>query len=204
MKWFEDSKSKIVNYFNRKSSNPDELEIGKQRLADEPKQSWMDIIKGRIVAMGIVSAGFFGIAYAAGEDKKTGKLRFDLFEDWGGVQLAKLTKEGKKIANTPVVKRLDDVTATNRTYKFGRMLALDIIATTVAIGIWNVVGGLSAKKRADQTQPMNSLEEPSVAPSLVQNEPLNTHSSATKKMSSHTQSVLAQRAETENSLTINA
>lgn len=164
MKSFESNKSKIVNYFNKKSDKPDELEIGKQRLADEPKQSWVDIIKGRIVSMSVVAVGFFGIAYSLKDDKETGKSKLDLIEDWGGVKLSKLTKEGKKIAELPIIERLENNAATNRSYKLGRMLALDVVATTISIIIWNVIGTLSAKKRHDKTADKSNAD-PNTTPS---------------------------------------
>ncbi|MFW0776947.1 MAG: hypothetical protein ACN2B6_04420 [Rickettsiales bacterium] len=226
MKWFENSKGKMVDYFNKKYGTPEELEAGRIRVEEEPKQTWTDIIKGRLVAFAIVFTSFVGATAAAGksvikdndgnvllnkEGKAVKEYRFVKFEDWVGTKFASLTKDGERIANMNKLERIGNMNAkTNTSYKYGRILALDVYATTAAIIIWNVISKMSANKRHAQSKSTDTVEEqlplqePSASPVLVQNEPLTTHQNTAKKPTSHTQSVLAQRAEADTSLTINA
>jgi hypothetical protein len=147
MKWFEDCKEHIVTHFNKRSGTPEEVEIAQERLKNEPKQNWGDVIKGRLSAFAIVFTSFFTAMVATGKDKKTGVYHFDKIEDWFGTKLAGFTKQGAEIAKIPIAERLNNPAVTNKTYKFGRILALDIYATTAAILIWNAISRFSANKR---------------------------------------------------------
>ncbi len=153
MMWFENRKRGIVDYFNKSYGKPGELEAGHERLKDEPKQTWADIIKGRATAFVIVFSSFFGIDVLLGKSKSTpDTYRFDKFGDWFGRKVAGLTKEGKAIAKIPLSQKIPEELAKNKSYRFGKILALDIYATTAAIMIWNAISHLSAKHRhADQS-----------------------------------------------------
>ena len=145
MKGFESVKHSLVDHFNQHYGKPGELEAGRERLSKEPKQTWGDVIKGRIASYGIVWAAFFSAMLLSGQ--KDGVERFDRYEDWFGKKLAGFTKDGGKIANTPILERLHNPKATNKAYKFGRILALDIFATTAALVVWNIMNKFMAKKR---------------------------------------------------------
>jgi hypothetical protein len=168
MKWFEDKKKSIVDYFNARSGKPGELEVGREHLEKAPKQTWGDVIKGRFAAWGIVFASFVSAGILAGKDKH-GMGRFDKFEEGFGRWVASFTKAGKELhiglpgkTGIALHRELEGVAKSNRTYRFGKILALDIYATTAAILIWNAISKISAKKRqnAGESSPENSLPTP--------------------------------------------
>jgi len=157
MKWFDNKKNDIVNSFNKLFGKPGELEIGQERLKDDPKQSWGDVIKGRLVAWGIVFTSFVSAMLLVGKSTKNKDYHFNNFEEWFAHKFAGLTKGGKELTR----------------YHFGKILALDIYATTAAILIWNVISELSAKMR--QKKPVEKVPEtpPAVEfpPTLTQESP---------------------------------
>lgn len=151
LKWLENDREKISNYFNRKFGKPGDEEIAHERLKDLPKQHWGDVVIGRIVAFITVAASFTAADALLGKDKEgkygKGKYFFDIFEDKFGRMVAGLTKEGKAIAATPITKELTEAQKANTSYRFGKVIALDLFATSAAIIIWNAISRLSAKKR---------------------------------------------------------
>jgi len=137
MKWMEDKKANIVNFFNKHLGKPGELEEGKERIKEQVKQTWGDIIKGRALSWIVVFTSFFSADMLLGKDA-SGMRRFDKFEDKFGKWVAGFTKAGKDAgANL----------SGNNAYRFGKILALDIFATTAAIAIWNSVSKFSAMMR---------------------------------------------------------
>ncbi len=146
MKWFANNKDNMVHYFNKRFGKPGEVEIGDTRMKAELDESWGDVIKGRLVAWGIVFSSFFAAMVLVGKDKN-GMYRFDKYEEKFGRWLAGFTKEGKAIAQIPVTQKLHPDPHPNKTYRFGRILALDIYATTAGLIIWNAISRLSANKR---------------------------------------------------------
>lgn len=163
MKWFDNSKTRIVGFFNRKFGKDGEEEIAQRKLETESRQSWGDVIKGRFAAWAIVFVSFVSGGILAGKDKQTGMYRFDKFEEGFGRKLAGFTKGGKEIAKLSVseVPKLPEHMASNITYRFGKILALDIYATTAAIAIWNIISAFSAKKRGKK-----ETEKPGAMPSV--------------------------------------
>lgn len=160
MKWFNNSKARMVHNLNEKYGAPGETEIGDEHTKNEPKQTWGDVLKGRLVAWATVFTSFVSAGILAG--KKDGIDRFDRFEDWFGKKMANFTKDGEKIAKLSVHERMTNPTATNRTYKFGRILALDIYATTMAIMIWNAISKTTAAKRIKSNDIPDELEYQSI------------------------------------------
>lgn len=153
MKWMENGKEDISNYFNRRYGKPGEVEIAHERLKDMPKQDWGDVLKGRIAAWLIVFTSFVTIDSAIGKDKKTGLYWFDKYEEGFGRWLAGFTKEGKKIGiKMPVSQELSVLQDANKTYRFGKIAALDVYATTAAIFIWNAISRMSAKKQQERNR----------------------------------------------------
>jgi hypothetical protein len=204
MKWFENSKHRIVDYFNRRSGKEGELEIGQERLKAEPRQTWGDVIKGRLAAFSIVFTSFFSASLIAGKDQQSGVRRFDKIEDWFGKKLAGFTKEGPEIAKLSIADRLNKAKLTNKTYKFGRILALDIYATTAAILIWNAISRVSARKRknrlADECAAVPAGETPPVhCKTAEQDNPVHNYSNRLDKPhASHSAALTAQRQAMES------
>ncbi len=163
MKWFDNKKNDIVDYFNKRFGKPGELEAGQERLKDDPKQSWGDIVKGRLASWGIVFTSFVSAALLMGKSKKNGDYHFNNFEEGFGRKLAGFTKAGKEVAVIPITQKLPEHLAKNKTYRFGKILALDIFATTAAIMIWSVFSELSAKKR----QKAEHKTVPEISPSAI-------------------------------------
>jgi hypothetical protein len=142
MKWMQDKRENIITAINRRWGKPGEVEQGHERLRHETKESWGDVIKGRIAAWLIVFSSFFSADVIAGKDKE-GLRHFDKFTARAGRWVAGVTKEGKNIAKTPL-KELIEHPPANKPYQFGKILALDIFATTAAIAIWTAVSKFSA------------------------------------------------------------
>jgi hypothetical protein len=148
LKWFENSKETIANNYNKKHGTPEHVAIAHERLKDEPKQTWGDVIKGRFVGWVIVCSAFVGGNYAFGKSKKTGMRRLEAYEEWFGRKIAGWTQAGKEIAKTPLTKELLEEQKKNKMYRFGRIVALDFFATSTAIVLWNAISRGSARKRA--------------------------------------------------------
>lgn len=149
LKWFENNKEKISNHYNRKHGKPGEVEIAHERLKDLPQQNWWDILKGRAVGWVIVCSSFIGVDWIISKDMKKDLSNSKLakFEEKVGRWMAGFTKTGKEIAKTPITQALTDVQKQNKTYRVGRIVALDLFATSAAIVIWNAVSRMSAKRR---------------------------------------------------------
>ncbi len=164
MKKLEDNKHEIVEGLNKKFGKEGEVELGRERQKDDPEQSWADIIKGRLGAFGIVAGSFFTADILLGKDKSAAKprYRFDKFEDWFGRKVAGFTAGGKELSKIPISQELTAEMAKNKSYRFGKILALDIYATTAAIMIWNAISHMSAKERIKSEQPNN--QDASAAP----------------------------------------
>lgn len=175
MKWFDNKKKNIVAYCNEKFGSREEVRIGNAKVEAEPRQSWGDVIKGRVAAWLIVFSSFLPAMLIAGKDKTTGVLRFDKYEDWFGKTLAKFTKDGARINAMPITERLAKNADTSKTYKFGRILALDIYATTAAILIWNAISKFSAGKRSRKK---SQAEEPAPVPAAPPAEQTPCHGPA--------------------------
>jgi hypothetical protein len=145
MKWMEDRKESIVTYINKRWGKPGEVEAGHERLKDEPKQNWGDVIKGRLVAWLTVFSTFVGIDAIIGKDKNTLGTNdkpiyyFDKFEEMFGRWVARI--------RTPVGQALTEAETKSRTYRFGKILALDIYATAASLLVWTIVSKFSAALR---------------------------------------------------------
>jgi hypothetical protein len=159
LKWLENDREKISTYFNKKFGKPGEVEAGHERLKDLPHQTWGDVAKGRAVAFTTVATSFITADAVLGKDSKTKRYWFDKYEDWFGRKVAGLTKAGKEIAATPMAVELTEEQLKNRTYRFGKIIALDLYATSAAIIIWNTISRLSAKKRAHKQRETSITED---------------------------------------------
>lgn len=168
MRSLENHREKIVTYANKRWGKPGEAEAGHERLKDLPKQTWGDVIKGRIVAFLIVFGSFATTDAILGKDKKTGMYRFDQYEEWFGRKAAGLTKGGKEISKTPITQPLSPAQSANPAFRFSKILALDLYATTAGIITWAFISRLSAKLRKAPSEPAKPAEAPTTA-ALPQN-----------------------------------
>jgi hypothetical protein len=104
-----------------------------------------------MAAWALIFTSFMTLDTVIGKDKKTGMPYFDKYEEWFGRQIAGLTKTGKDIAKVPLGTALSKAQDANKLYRFGKILALDVYATSAAIIVWNAVSRMSAKKRHEKS-----------------------------------------------------
>ena len=88
----------------------------------------------------------------AGTDKN-GMRKFDKYEAQFGKWAASKTETGKAILanfakDAPMTKELATALEGSRSFRFGKILALDIYATTAALAIWTTVSKFSAILRS--------------------------------------------------------
>lgn len=150
IKWLENGKENIANFYNKRWGKEGEVEIAHERLKDNPYQTWPDVLKGRIIAWSTVFAAMVGAFTIIGKDKKTGMYWLEKYEEYFSRKMAGFVKTGKEIAATPVANKLTEPQKAHGLYRFGKVLALDLYATTAAIIIWNVFSRKSAKKRHEK------------------------------------------------------
>ncbi len=178
MKFLEDNKSHIVDNLNQRYGKEGEVELGREHLKHEPKQTWGDIIKGRMAGFGTVFTSFATMDILLGKDKSAAKprYRFDKFEDWFGRKVAGFTVGGKELSKIPMTQELTAEMTKNKSYRFGKILALDIYATTAAIMIWNAISHLSAKNRvtAEQTATDDQSNNETTPAPVVETPPAST------------------------------
>ncbi len=203
MKWFEDSKKKIVGYLNQKFGKEGEKEIGDKRLQHAPKQSWGDIIKGRFSAWGLIFTAFVSFDFIFGKGRHDGMYKLDKYEEKFGRWLAGFTKEGKELSKIPITKELPKELAHNTTYRFGKILALDIFATMVSVLVWNFISAGSAKKRRkEQIEALRDLQETALIPPVIaSSSPAETLDNSDSKDKSHTKTVQPRPSPAEKSRT---
>lgn len=144
----ENNMENITNCINKRWGKPGEVEIAHEQLKDLPKQTWGDVIKGRLSAWGLIFISFLAADTLIGKTSK-GMPRFDAYEEWFGRWMAGFTKSGKTLGinNVPVHVPLNPLQDANKIYRLGKILALDLYATTAGIFIWNGISRGSAKKR---------------------------------------------------------
>ena len=169
LKAFDNNKEKIVTGYNEKYGKPGEVEAGHERLKDAPKQNWGDILKGRAVGWVAVFGSFLSVYQLLGKSKtpmhdaetgvSTHMHRMDQYEERVGRLIAGLTKDGKEISATPMTQALSTVQKEHKTYRFGKMIALDVFAASAALIIWNVIARYSAKERVVKHEKMESQPE---------------------------------------------
>jgi hypothetical protein len=172
MKWMENNRENISNWYNRRWGTPEDVQITHERLKDEPKQNWNDVFKGRLAAwmtcFGIMVAGDTiigkGKLFGAG---KPDKYRFDQYEEAFGRWVAGFTKKGQEIWKTPLAKELTEAQKQNTVYQVGKITALDFYVTNIAIIVWSFFSRKSAEKRRQQeaaaAKAANKEQQPVVA-----------------------------------------
>ncbi len=177
MRWLENNREKIATAINKRWGKPGEVEAGHERLKDAPKQSWGDVIKGRIAAWLIVFASFATADTILGKDKKTGMYKFDKYEEWFGRKVAGLVPSGKELSKVPMEQPLNPAQSSNSAYRFSKILALDLYATSAALIIWNFVSRLSASLRSKSPETPSDMvsgktprEEQTVASEMKEND----------------------------------
>jgi len=171
MKVMENNHENIANFVNRRWGNPEDVDIAHERLKDKPKQTWGDVIKGRVGAWILVFSSFLAVDTVSGKDKKTGLHYFDKYEEWFGRWVAGFTKGGRELSKIPVTKALTAAQDANKTYRFGKILALDFYATSAAIILWTAISRSSAQKRQEKNghaEPDESAIPPVMLPLVAQ------------------------------------
>lgn len=152
IRWLENSKESISQFFNRHIGKPGEFEKAHERLKDEPKQSWGDTVKSRIYTF------FAGFVAATGTDAlinkfagkhKSGYHYLTAYEEGFGRWLAGFTKKGKElnIHKTPITQPLSEAQEALKTYRFGRLVALDLYITTATLILWTAISRSMARSR---------------------------------------------------------
>lgn len=153
MHYLEKHKKSIVQFFNKKFGNTEEIEAYELRHRDTPKISWGDFIKGRLVAFGVVW-GSFTLA-----GKFMGK-HMDAFEKGTGERFAKALKK-EAYEKTPDGSIRMDIDAQGNEFKvpttankIGRMFSMDAFATATAVGVLDIAAGFfSRHKQKDKIEP---------------------------------------------------
>lgn len=170
MKWMENSKEKVVTAINKRWGKEGEVERGHERLKDEPKQGWGDVFKGRVAAWAIVFTSFMAAYVVIGKHKETRSYHLDRYEEWFGRKLGNIHSwlQGKEaifpklsiLAELPKGGELE----TDKWYRFGKICALDVYATSAAIAIWTFISRISARKKQDAKNQADA--HPSAEPAL--------------------------------------
>jgi hypothetical protein len=152
IRWLENDREGISNAWNRKFGTEEDVKIAHERLKDIPKQNWMDVAKGRAMAWGTVFGAILTSYAVVGKNKKSNRYWLDEYEDFFARKLAGTVKSGRDIAAVPLSKPLSEVQRSNKMYRFGKVLALDLYATTAGILIWNFFSRKSAMKRSEKEE----------------------------------------------------
>lgn len=155
--WFENHRKDIIASGNRQFGKPGEEEKGNEKFAHVPQQSAGDIIIGRLAAWGTVFLSFFTAFLVAGKMKGTEMYRLDAVEEWCARKVAGLGK-GSAFGHIPLHQELHALAKDSPEmfkghekqmfwYKVGRILALDVYATSAGILVWNITSRFSAANR---------------------------------------------------------
>jgi hypothetical protein len=166
--WLENSKESISQFFNRAIGKPGEVEKAHEKLKDEPKQSWWDTIKGRAITFPLNFAAIIALDATINKvfgKHKSGHYYFDAYEEKFSRMFAGFSKTGKDIAAVPIKESLTKAQAAHKGYRFGKVIALDIYFTSIALAMWTAISRLSARKRHEKNKAQESPE------TLPKNEP---------------------------------
>lgn len=164
IKWLENSRGKIVHWYNKTFSTPENVQRGDEKYHDMPKQNWKDVIKGRAFALATgftVASG----AYLIGGKSKNPNFHYklDVYEEWVGRKVAWLNKASRPISKIPMTEKIiDEGMRKNKWYRFGKVAALDLYITSMAIIVWNTVSRLSAKNRVKEEKAQQRAQETQV------------------------------------------
>jgi hypothetical protein len=168
MLWLENRKQQISNLYNKHFGKPGEVEIASERLKDQPKQGWKDIIKGRLMGWVVVFSSILGVYAAMGRTKLGNREEFRMkyYEDFVGRLVAGMFggKEGKEIWETPLKQELTDKQKLNKTHRLGELLAIDFIATSAGLIVWNIASRRSARKRQQKEEALEKMTAGNTSP----------------------------------------
>lgn len=167
IKWLENSRGNITNWYNKRFGTEEEVKITEEKFKDMPKQNWADVGKGRVMAWATVFAALTGAFKTFGRSKSDNHhFKLEWYEDAFARQFTRIHKPSSEIAKVGMDKVLNEAQKRNKVYRFGRVLALDLFATTTAIIVWNTVSRLSAKKRvAAENGVHHDAQAPAALPS---------------------------------------
>lgn len=160
VQWFENNRQGIVADANRRWGKPEEVALGDEKFKDTPKQTFGDVIVGRITAWLTVFASFFTAFLVIGKMKHVSNpamYKLDYFEEFCSRAVSGFGKKSE-FAHIPMNKELHELAKETPAlfagkernllmYKVSRILALDIYATSMGIIVWNLTSRISARTR---------------------------------------------------------
>gem|GEM_PF-6772328 len=160
VQWFENNRQGIVADANRRWGKPEEVALGDEKFRDTPKQTFGDVIVGRITAWLTVFASFFTAFLVIGKMKHLSNpamYKLDYFEEFCSRAVSGFGKKSE-FAHIPMNKELHELAKETPAlfagkernllmYKVSRILALDVYATSMGIIVWNLTSRLSARTR---------------------------------------------------------
>jgi hypothetical protein len=145
MNGLNNHKHNIVDSINRRWGKPGELEAGQERLKAQEPETWGDIIKGRIVSWGAVFSGLLGADLLLGKKKGTDTYWSDIGKNKVARLITRTTEKGRDIlSRVPEGEFVSEELKAFKPYRYGKILALDVFATTAALAIWTSISKLSA------------------------------------------------------------
>jgi len=132
VKFLEDRKPECVEKLNRLLGEKDDIETVKE----EPKQSWGSLVKSRVLAVAAAWVGFQGASTLFGKEK------FKHFED----------KFAEHVVCKPFGKATHIAGQETRWFRYGKVAAIDVFATTAAATILYVGSRIFAKKKEEKSE----------------------------------------------------
>ena len=161
IKLLEDSRKTIVNGFNKTLGD----KTDPSQLKEAPKQSWGSLLLGRVTAWCMVFASITGVSRIVGVDKKSGLHNFERFENWFAKTVTELLgrpthtmmQNGKQVA--VVDKALQTAANESKTFKYGKIGAIDLFATVMATALLFVSSRAFARHGEQKHEEKEALAE---------------------------------------------
>ncbi len=153
IKWMESRKKAIVHKLNEKYGDPatenqlSDVELGDRKIERESSQSWGSLIKGRVIAWGIVFSSLTLV------DKMSPTLIPNSMQKTGELFESAAEKTAQKFGT-----ELSDKNRF-RAQKFGEVGLIDFFATAAAVSILYVSSKIFARKSDDKQE--STLKKPS-------------------------------------------
>ena len=174
IKWMEERKQSVVEYFNKKFGTEEDVKRGNERVQDAPKQSWASLIPGRLLAWAVVFGSLTSIAHFtktsdekratyADPDKAPKNLLHKMEMAFGD----KFEQAGNKLMPNASDK------ARHRIRKFGELTAVDLFATIAAASLLSIFSKIFAKRshKNNEAEPQKRpIEIPRTLPKTAPDE----------------------------------
>lgn len=164
IKWLENNREGLTNWYNKKFGTEEEVRITHEKYKNIPKQNWWDVIKGRAYAYGTVFSSLTGAYLLFGRSKffeqnRNHRFKLQTYEEGFARKFSWLYKGTRDISKIPLGTALNEAQQKSKFYRFGRILAIDLFATSTAIVVWNTVSRLSAKHRVQEEKKYHHMHE---------------------------------------------